>query len=184
MTVCRTEGTWCPLLQRQKSSTSQEYWGHPTLTCGSGFPRWWEEEHSEALRTSLSYLIFKNVCFVQRCEAGLWFSRNATRFRVKSKQETVNSPGLMARRRGTKTGLPMNLQCKTSCHAPDLFLNIYVCSRGLHASFSSSDPQAGSCSAIIKDATDEFGKWKSHVCRYERPYMCKRLLNSKMNCFW
>lgn len=49
--------------------------------------------------------------------------------------------------------------------------------------FSSSDAQAGSCSAVIKDETDEFGKWKAHACRYERPYMCKRLLNSKRSCF-
>lgn len=48
--------------------------------------------------------------------------------------------------------------------------------------FSSSDAQAGSCSAIMKEETDEFGKWKTRACRYERPYMCKRLLNSKMNC--
>lgn len=46
-------------------------------------------------------------------------------------------------------------------------------------SFLNSDAQAGSCGAIIKDETDEFGKWRSHVCRYERPYMCKRPLNSK-----
>ncbi|KAM7392700.1 hypothetical protein PAMA_007697 [Pampus argenteus] len=45
--------------------------------------------------------------------------------------------------------------------------------------FSNSDTQAGSCSAIIKDSTDEFGKWRSHACRYERPYMCKRPLNNK-----
>ncbi|GLD55459.1 macrophage mannose receptor 1 [Lates japonicus] len=40
------------------------------------------------------------------------------------------------------------------------------------------DPQTGSCAAIIKDASEEFGKWRSHVCRYERPYMCKRPLNT------
>ncbi|XP_026154124.1 macrophage mannose receptor 1 isoform X2 [Mastacembelus armatus] len=40
------------------------------------------------------------------------------------------------------------------------------------------DTQTGSCAAIIKDASAEFGKWKSHVCRYERPYMCKRPLNT------
>lgn len=45
---------------------------------------------------------------------------------------------------------------------------------------SNSDTQTGSCAAIIKDSSDEFGKWKSHVCRYERPYMCKRPLNSKL----
>ncbi|KAK1883605.1 Macrophage mannose receptor 1 [Dissostichus eleginoides] len=42
----------------------------------------------------------------------------------------------------------------------------------------SGDLQAGLCSAIIKEASDEFGKWKAHVCRYERPYMCKRPLNT------
>ncbi|XP_047200502.1 macrophage mannose receptor 1 [Hippoglossus stenolepis] len=40
------------------------------------------------------------------------------------------------------------------------------------------DTQSGSCAAIIKDASDDFGKWRSHVCRYERPYMCKRPLNT------
>ncbi|XP_068430349.1 uncharacterized protein [Clinocottus analis] len=42
----------------------------------------------------------------------------------------------------------------------------------------SGDTQAGLCSAIMKDSSGEFGKWKSHVCRYERPYMCKRPLNT------
>ncbi|KAM6975835.1 uncharacterized protein LKV04_015092 [Tautogolabrus adspersus] len=55
------------------------------------------------------------------------------------------------------------------------------------------DAQAGSCSALIKDASDEFGKWRSHVCRYERPYMCKRPLNTicpdgwmsfSGSCYW
>ncbi|XP_041666073.1 macrophage mannose receptor 1 [Cheilinus undulatus] len=46
------------------------------------------------------------------------------------------------------------------------------------------DAQSGSCSAIIKDATDEFGKWKSHICRYERPYMCKRPLNTICPTGW
>ncbi|XP_049459415.1 macrophage mannose receptor 1 [Epinephelus fuscoguttatus] len=55
------------------------------------------------------------------------------------------------------------------------------------------DAQAGSCAAIIKDSTDEFGKWRSHVCRYERPYMCKRPVNTICppgwrsfagNCYW
>ncbi|XP_061732556.1 macrophage mannose receptor 1 isoform X2 [Nerophis ophidion] len=40
------------------------------------------------------------------------------------------------------------------------------------------DTQVGSCAAIIKNPSDEFGKWRSHVCRYERPYMCKRPANT------
>ncbi|TNN53351.1 Macrophage mannose receptor 1 [Liparis tanakae] len=40
------------------------------------------------------------------------------------------------------------------------------------------DTEVGSCSAIVKDSTEEFGKWTSHVCRYERPYMCKRPLST------
>ncbi|XP_061589669.1 macrophage mannose receptor 1 [Cololabis saira] len=40
------------------------------------------------------------------------------------------------------------------------------------------DAQVGSCVAIIKDASDELGDWRSHQCRYERPYMCKRPLNT------
>lgn len=47
--------------------------------------------------------------------------------------------------------------------------------------FSNSDAQTGSCVGIMKDETEEFGKWKTHVCRYERPYMCKRGLNSKLD---
>ncbi|XP_068609207.1 uncharacterized protein [Brachionichthys hirsutus] len=46
------------------------------------------------------------------------------------------------------------------------------------------DAQVGSCSAIIKDETDEFGKWKIHVCRYERPYVCKRPLNTICPAGW
>lgn len=49
--------------------------------------------------------------------------------------------------------------------------------------FSNSDTQVGSCIAMIKDYTSSFGDWRSHVCRYERPYMCKRPLNSKTDCF-
>ncbi|XP_062340567.1 macrophage mannose receptor 1 [Osmerus eperlanus] len=56
-----------------------------------------------------------------------------------------------------------------------------------------SDAQTGVCSAIIKEAGQDFGKWKTHVCRYERPYMCKRGLNTICprgwqsfagNCYW
>ncbi|XP_023264465.1 macrophage mannose receptor 1-like [Seriola lalandi dorsalis] len=46
------------------------------------------------------------------------------------------------------------------------------------------DTQTGTCGTIIKDPTDEFGKWKSHVCRYERPYMCKRPLNTICPAGW
>lgn len=46
------------------------------------------------------------------------------------------------------------------------------------------DPQTGSCSAIIKGPTDQFGKWKSHACRQERPYMCKRPLNTICSSGW
>ncbi|KAK7896517.1 hypothetical protein WMY93_021842 [Mugilogobius chulae] len=48
----------------------------------------------------------------------------------------------------------------------------------------SPDPQTGSCAAIIKDPSEEFGKWRSHVCRYERPYMCKRALNTICPSGW
>ncbi|KAK5879066.1 hypothetical protein CesoFtcFv8_024411 [Champsocephalus esox] len=57
----------------------------------------------------------------------------------------------------------------------------------------SGDLQAGLCSAIIKEPSDEFGKWRAHVCRYERPYMCKRPLNTicppgwqsfSGSCYW
>ncbi|CAJ1070748.1 macrophage mannose receptor 1 [Xyrichtys novacula] len=46
------------------------------------------------------------------------------------------------------------------------------------------DGQAGSCAAKIKDETDQFGKWRSHMCRYERPYMCKRPLNTICPLGW
>ncbi|KAM3599721.1 uncharacterized protein V6R79_010309 [Siganus canaliculatus] len=55
------------------------------------------------------------------------------------------------------------------------------------------DAQGGSCAAKIKDASDTYGKWKSHLCRYERPYMCKRPLNTicpegwlsfSGSCYW
>lgn len=47
--------------------------------------------------------------------------------------------------------------------------------------FSNRDAQTGICAAKIKEETGEFGKWKGHMCRYERPYMCERPLNSKMD---
>ncbi|XP_024286595.1 macrophage mannose receptor 1 [Oncorhynchus tshawytscha] len=56
-----------------------------------------------------------------------------------------------------------------------------------------SEKQNGICVAVIKEAGQDFGKWKSHICRYERPYMCKRALNTicppgwisfSGNCYW
>ncbi|RVE65935.1 hypothetical protein OJAV_G00121150 [Oryzias javanicus] len=56
-----------------------------------------------------------------------------------------------------------------------------------------TDTQAGSCAAVIKDQTNQFGEWRSHACRYERPYMCKRPVNTTCplgwktfagNCYW
>ncbi|XP_074546917.1 uncharacterized protein LOC141805663 [Halichoeres trimaculatus] len=46
------------------------------------------------------------------------------------------------------------------------------------------DAQAGSCAAIIKDETENYAKWRSHICRYERPYMCKRPLNTICPAGW
>ncbi|XP_036973174.1 macrophage mannose receptor 1 [Acanthopagrus latus] len=40
------------------------------------------------------------------------------------------------------------------------------------------DAQTGICAAKIKEETGEFGKWRGHMCRYERPYMCERPLNT------
>ncbi|XP_055010163.1 macrophage mannose receptor 1 [Boleophthalmus pectinirostris] len=48
----------------------------------------------------------------------------------------------------------------------------------------SPDPQVGSCAAIIKDPSEQYGKWRSHLCRYERPYMCKRPLNTLCPSGW
>ncbi|XP_076014518.1 uncharacterized protein LOC143007034 [Genypterus blacodes] len=44
--------------------------------------------------------------------------------------------------------------------------------------------QAGTCSAIIKDAGADFAKWRAHVCRFERPYMCERPLNTLCPAGW
>ncbi|XP_072570731.1 uncharacterized protein [Paramormyrops kingsleyae] len=55
------------------------------------------------------------------------------------------------------------------------------------------DKQNGVCTAVIKEEGQEFGKWRAHVCRAERPYMCKRGLNTicpvgwlsfSGNCYW
>ncbi|XP_029941424.1 macrophage mannose receptor 1-like [Salarias fasciatus] len=55
------------------------------------------------------------------------------------------------------------------------------------------DAQVGSCAAIVKDASDSFGNWTSHQCRFERPYMCKRPLSTicpdgwqsfSGSCYW
>lgn len=43
-----------------------------------------------------------------------------------------------------------------------------------------SDKANGVCTAMIKESGDDYGKWRTHVCRYERPYMCKKALNSKI----
>ena len=72
---------------------------------------------------------------------------------------------------------------RVRCHIVLCHFNLHInlCNQGLIITFSNSDAQAGLCAALIKDATEEFGKWRSHVCRFERPYMCKRPLNSKMD---
>ncbi|CAL8384873.1 unnamed protein product [Gadus morhua 'NCC'] len=44
------------------------------------------------------------------------------------------------------------------------------------------DLQAGTCAALIKGS--RFGEWRAHVCRYERPYMCKRALNTICPAGW
>ncbi|XP_024917845.1 C-type mannose receptor 2-like [Cynoglossus semilaevis] len=46
------------------------------------------------------------------------------------------------------------------------------------------DQQSGSCAAVIKDSSGDYGKWRSHQCRYERPYMCKRPLNTICPSGW
>ncbi|CAL9682123.1 unnamed protein product [Knipowitschia caucasica] len=46
------------------------------------------------------------------------------------------------------------------------------------------DGQVGSSAAIIKDSSAQYGKWRSHVCRYERPYMCKKPLNTLCPSGW
>ncbi|KAL2099694.1 hypothetical protein ACEWY4_004088 [Coilia grayii] len=56
-----------------------------------------------------------------------------------------------------------------------------------------SDKANGLCTAAIKEAGEDYGKWKTHLCRHERPYMCKRGLNTicppgwisfSGNCYW
>ncbi|KAJ8402327.1 hypothetical protein AAFF_G00368160 [Aldrovandia affinis] len=56
-----------------------------------------------------------------------------------------------------------------------------------------TDKANGLCAAVIKESTQGFGKWRSHVCRHERPYMCKRALNTicppgwlsySGSCYW
>ncbi|XP_014906843.1 macrophage mannose receptor 1 [Poecilia latipinna] len=58
---------------------------------------------------------------------------------------------------------------------------------------STVDPQVGGCAALVKDSSEAFGKWRSHLCRYERPYMCKRLISTiclpgwqsfNGSCYW
>ncbi|MEQ2248138.1 hypothetical protein ILYODFUR_016179 [Ilyodon furcidens] len=57
----------------------------------------------------------------------------------------------------------------------------------------SVDPQVGGCAALIKDTSEAYGKWRSHLCRYERPYICKRLISTiclpgwqsfNGSCYW
>lgn len=89
--------------------------------------------------TSLSYLMFKISISCIGVKLGFdfffFFSRNATRFHVKSKQETRSLLGLMPRQQRTTTGPPMNRQCKTSHHIPVSSINLCVCNRGLKACF-------------------------------------------------
>ncbi|XP_035247102.1 macrophage mannose receptor 1 [Anguilla anguilla] len=56
-----------------------------------------------------------------------------------------------------------------------------------------TDKMNGVCSAVIKDPDEQFGKWRSHLCRHERPYMCKRgmeticppgWLSFSGSCYW
>lgn len=55
------------------------------------------------------------------------------------------------------------------------------------------DTESGSCSSIIKDRTEQYGKWRLHPCKQERPYMCKRALSTicpdgwlsfSGSCYW
>lgn len=113
MTACRTEQTWCPLRQQMKSSSSRDRWTHHTLTSGLGFPHWWEE-HGVTPSSSLCHLTLGENFSVHQCEDELCFSRNATRFPVRSRREMNSSPGLTLRRGITQTGALMNLQGKMS----------------------------------------------------------------------
>ncbi|XP_067232917.1 C-type mannose receptor 2-like [Chanodichthys erythropterus] len=47
-----------------------------------------------------------------------------------------------------------------------------------------TDKANGVCTAMIKEATEDYGKWRTHVCRHERPYMCKRALNTICPSGW
>ncbi|XP_063066766.1 macrophage mannose receptor 1, partial [Engraulis encrasicolus] len=71
-------------------------------------------------------------------------------------------------------------------------------STGTYANWGTGQPDLtdkanGLCGASIKDSGEEYGKWKTHVCRYERPFMCERGLNTVCppgwisfsgNCYW
>nr|XP_021324869.1 macrophage mannose receptor 1-like [Danio rerio] len=37
---------------------------------------------------------------------------------------------------------------------------------------------------MIKESGEDYGKWRTHVCRYERPYMCERALNTICPAGW
>lgn len=45
--------------------------------------------------------------------------------------------------------------------------------------FSNSDTESGSCSTIINEHSDQYGKWRLHRCNRENAYMCKRPLSSE-----
>lgn len=93
-----------------------------------------------------------------------------------------SSPGLTLRRWITQTGVLMNLQGKMSYCTYLPFKPEYLSVQpGLKHMFSNRDAQTGICAAKIKEETGEFGKWRGHMCRYERPYMCERPLNSKLD---
>lgn len=78
-----------------------------------------------------------------------------------------------------------NLKCnKISCHV-EVGNNDLAWSDATTVGYTNWGPnqptidnQVGSCIGIIKDTSESFGDWRSHVCRFERPYMCKRPLNT------
>ncbi|XP_015231842.1 PREDICTED: macrophage mannose receptor 1-like [Cyprinodon variegatus] len=91
------------------------------------------------------------------------------------------------------------LKCnKISCHL-DPANSQFAWSDAMQVGFTnwdgnqSVDPQVGGCAALIKDSSEAFGKWRSHLCKYERPYICKRLISTicppgwqsfKGSCYW
>lgn len=181
MTACRTEQTWCPSRQQMKSSSSRDRWTRHTLTSGLGFPRWWEE-HGVTLSSSLCHLTL-----------GVWnFLCSNVKMSFVSpemQQDFLSGRGgkwtvhLVRRPDGGLHKLGSQWTCRVRCrivYTRHLNLNIYPCNQNWNM-FSNRDAQTGICAAKIKEETGEFGKWRGHMCRYERPYMCERLLNSKMD---